>query len=54
MFAARIEEYDTLVNDLTRQLNAAEEEKKALNQLLRLAVKQKLTVTESLEKMKLK
>lgn len=49
MFAARCEEYVTQVDDLTRQLNAAEEEKKTLNQLLRLAVQQKLTLTQRLE-----
>lgn len=49
MFAARCEEYVTQVDDLTRQLNAAEEEKKTLNQLLRLAVQQKLALTQKLE-----
>lgn len=49
MFAARCEEYVTQVDDLTRQLNAAEEEKKTLNQLLRLAVQQKLTLTQRIE-----
>lgn len=49
MFAARCEEYMTQVNDLSRQWEAAEEEKKTLNQLLRLAVQQKLNLTQRLE-----
>lgn len=49
MFAARCEEYVTQVDELQRQLNAAEEEKKTLNQLLRLAVQQKLGLTQRLE-----
>lgn len=53
MFAARCEEYVTQVDDLTRQLEAAEEEKKTLNQLLRLAVQQKLALTQRLEEMEM-
>ncbi|XP_025833411.1 protein bicaudal D [Agrilus planipennis] len=49
MFAARCEEYVTQVDELQQQLNAAEEEKKTLNQLLRLAVQQKLSLTQRLE-----
>lgn len=49
MFAARCEEYVTQVDDLTNQLTAAEDEKKTLNQLLRLAVQQKLVLTQKLE-----
>lgn len=49
MFAARCEEYVTQVDELQRQLAAAEEEKKTLNQLLRLAVQQKLVLTQRLE-----
>lgn len=49
MFAARCEEYVTQVDDLTNQLSAAEDEKKTLNQLLRLAVQQKLGLTQRLE-----
>ncbi|PSN58008.1 Protein bicaudal D [Blattella germanica] len=51
MFAARCEEYVTQVDELQRQLAAAEEEKKTLNQLLRLAVQQKLTLTQRLEEL---
>lgn len=51
MFAARCEEYVTQVDELQQQLNAAEDEKKTLNQLLRLAVQQKLTLTQRLEDM---
>lgn len=53
MFAARCEEYVTQVDDLNRQLEAAEEEKKTLNQLLRLAVQQKLTLTQRLEEIEM-
>uniref|UniRef100_A0A0A9Y006 Protein bicaudal D n=3 Tax=Lygus hesperus TaxID=30085 RepID=A0A0A9Y006_LYGHE len=49
MFAARCEEYVTQVDELQRLLNAAEEEKKTLNQLLRLAVQQKLMLNQKLE-----
>lgn len=49
MFAARCEEYVTQVDELRQQLNAAEDEKKTLNQLLRLAVQQKLSLTQRLE-----
>lgn len=53
MFAARCDEYVTQVDDLSMQLTAAEEEKKTLNQLLRLAVQQKLSVTQRLEEMEM-
>lgn len=53
MFAARCDEYVTQVDDLSMQLTAAEEEKKTLNQLLRLAVQQKLNVTQRLEEMEM-
>jgi protein bicaudal D len=49
MFAARCEEYVTQFDDLTNKLTAAEDEKKTLNQLLRLAVQQKLVLTQRLE-----
>ena len=51
MFAARCEEYVTQVDELQHQLMAAEEEKKTLNQLLRLAVQQKLALTQRLEEL---
>ncbi|XP_062545647.1 protein bicaudal D [Armigeres subalbatus] len=53
MFAARCEEYVTQVDELTHQLSAAEEEKKTLNQLLRLAVQQKLSLTQKLEELEM-
>ncbi|XP_059093264.1 protein bicaudal D-like [Tigriopus californicus] len=49
MFAARCEEYATQVDELQRQTNASEEEKKTLNQLLRMAIQQKLVLTQRLE-----
>ncbi|CAG5036152.1 unnamed protein product [Parnassius apollo] len=51
MFAARCEEYVTQVDELTQALAGAEDEKKTLNQLLRLAVQQKLTLTQRLEEL---
>lgn len=51
MFAARCEEYVTQVDELQQQLHAAEDEKKTLNQLLRLAVQQKLSLTQRLEEL---
>lgn len=51
MFAARCEEYVTQVDELQQQLNSAEDEKKTLNQLLKLAVQQKLTLTQRLEEL---
>merc|ERR1719500_1743425 len=49
MFAARCEEYSTQVDELQRQLSSAEDEKKTLNQLLRMAIHQKLVLTQRLE-----
>lgn len=49
MFAARCEEYVTQVDELQRQLTVAEDDRKTLNQLLRLAVQQKLGLTMKLE-----
>ncbi|KAJ6648670.1 Protein bicaudal D [Pseudolycoriella hygida] len=49
MFAARCEEYVTRVDELAKQCEAAEDEKKTLNQLLRLAVQQKLALNQRLE-----
>ncbi|XP_074113464.1 microtubule-associated protein Bicaudal D isoform X1 [Cotesia typhae] len=51
MFAARCEEYVTQVEELQRQLTAAEEDRKTLNHLLRLAVQQKLGLTMKLEEL---
>jgi len=49
MFAARCEEYSTQVDELQRHLSSAEDEKKTLNQLLRMAIHQKLVLTQRLE-----
>jgi len=49
MFAARCEEYSTQVDEMQRQLSGAEDEKKTLNQLLRMAIHQKLVLTQRLE-----
>lgn len=49
MFAARCEEYVTQLDEMQRQFSAAEEEKKTLNSLLRLAIQQKLSLTQRLE-----
>ena len=49
MFAQRCDEYVTQLDELHRQLTAAEEEKKTLNSLLRMAIQQKLALTQKLE-----
>lgn len=49
MFAQRCDEYVTQLDELQRQLGAAEEEKKTLNSLLRMAIQQKLALTQKLE-----
>ncbi|XP_022234975.1 protein bicaudal D homolog 2-like [Limulus polyphemus] len=48
-FTARSEEYISQVEELQRQLYAAEEEKKTLNSLLRRVIHQKLALTQHLE-----
>lgn len=53
MFAARCEEYVTQVDELQRQGASSDEEKKTLNSLLRMAIQQKLTLTQKLEDMEL-
>lgn len=49
MFAQRCDEYVTQLDESQRQLAAAEEEKKTLNSLLRMAIHQKLALTQRLE-----
>ncbi|CAG5117017.1 unnamed protein product [Candidula unifasciata] len=49
MFAQRCDEYVTQLDEMQRQLSAAEEEKKTLNSLLRMAIQQKLALTQRLE-----
>lgn len=49
MFAQRCDEYVTQLDEQQRQLAAAEEEKKTLNSLLRMAIQQKLALTQKLE-----
>ena len=49
MYSGRCEDLKTEADKLRLQLAAAEEEKKTLNQLLRLAVQQKLVLTQRLE-----
>ncbi len=51
MFAQRCDEYVTQLDELQRQLASAEEEKKTLNSLLRMAIQQKLALTQRLEDM---
>ena len=53
MFAARCEEYATQVEELNRQLTSADEERKTLNQLLRMAIHQKLTLNQRLEEIEM-
>ncbi|XP_068170485.1 protein bicaudal D homolog 2 [Antennarius striatus] len=49
MFATRCDEYVSQLDDMQRQLSAAEDEKKTLNSLLRMAIQQKLALTQRLE-----
>ena len=49
MFAQRCDEYVTQLDEQQRQLTAAEEEKKTLNSLLRMAIQQKLALTQKIE-----
>ncbi|XP_070686749.1 protein bicaudal D homolog 1 [Pempheris klunzingeri] len=49
MFATRCDEYVTQLDEMQRQLTAAEDEKKTLNSLLRMAIQQKLALTQRLE-----
>lgn len=49
MFTARCDEYVAQLDEAQRMLLAAEEEKKTLNSLLRLAIQQKLKLTQRLE-----
>ena len=53
MFAARCEEYATQVEELNRQLQSADEERKTLNQLLRMAIHQKLQLNQRLEEIEM-
>ncbi|KAG7454581.1 hypothetical protein MATL_G00261200 [Megalops atlanticus] len=49
MFNTRCDEYVTQLDEMQRQLAAAEDEKKTLNSLLRMAIQQKLALTQRLE-----
>ncbi|XP_070784812.1 protein bicaudal D homolog 1-like isoform X2 [Enoplosus armatus] len=49
MFATRCDEYMNQLDEMQRQLAAAEDEKKTLNSLLRMAIQQKLALTQRLE-----
>uniref|UniRef100_A0AAV2IVJ8 Uncharacterized protein n=1 Tax=Knipowitschia caucasica TaxID=637954 RepID=A0AAV2IVJ8_KNICA len=49
LFATRCDEYVTQLDEMQRQLVAAEDEKKTLNSLLRMAIQQKLALTQRLE-----
>ncbi|XP_067269375.1 protein bicaudal D homolog 2 isoform X1 [Pseudorasbora parva] len=49
MFASRCDQYLNQLDEIQRQLAAAEDEKKTLNSLLRMAIQQKLALTQRLE-----
>lgn len=49
LFLCRCDEYVTQLDEMQRQLAAAEDEKKTLNSLLRMAIQQKLALTQRLE-----
>lgn len=48
-FSLRCDQYVTQLDEMQRQLAAAEDEKKTLNSLLRMAIQQKLALTQRLE-----
>nr|XP_033778180.1 protein bicaudal D homolog 2-like isoform X2 [Geotrypetes seraphini]XP_033778189.1 protein bicaudal D homolog 2-like isoform X2 [Geotrypetes seraphini] len=49
VFASRCDQYVLQLDEMQRQLSAAEDEKKTLNSLLRMAIQQKLALTQRLE-----
>lgn len=49
MFASRCDEYATQLDELQWQMTAVETEKSTLNSLLRMAVQQKLSLTQQLD-----
>ncbi|TNN08677.1 Protein bicaudal D isoform 2 [Schistosoma japonicum] len=51
VFAQRYDEYMTQLDEMQRKLSMAEEEKRTANTLLRLAIQQKLAVTQRLEEL---
>ncbi|MBN3287502.1 BICD2 protein, partial [Polyodon spathula] len=51
VFTNRCDQYVTRLDELQRQLEAAEDEKKTLNSLLRMAIQQKLGLTQRLEEL---
>jgi protein bicaudal D len=53
MFTARCDEYATQLIELRAQIHSANEEKKTLNSLLRMAIEQKLSLTQKLENLEM-
>uniref|UniRef100_UPI00358F6C50 protein bicaudal D homolog 2-like n=1 Tax=Myxine glutinosa TaxID=7769 RepID=UPI00358F6C50 len=49
LFATRCDDYMSQLDSMQRQLSAAEDEKRTLNSLLRMAIQQKLALTQRLE-----
>ena len=49
LFASRCDEYATQLDELQQQMTAMETEKRTLNSLLRMAVQQKLSLTQQLD-----
>jgi len=49
MFATRCDEYATQLSELQRQIATIEDEKKTVNTLLRMAIQQKMTLTQKVE-----
>ncbi|XP_074872569.1 protein bicaudal D homolog 2-like isoform X3 [Carettochelys insculpta] len=49
MFASRCDQYVSQLDEMQRQLAVAEDEKKTLSSLLRMAIQQKLALTQRLE-----
>ena len=53
MFATRCEEYVEQLSEKQKSINAAEEEKRTLNALLKQAIHQKIALTQRLEEFEL-
>ena len=51
--AKRCDEYATEIDEMKRQVASADEEKKTLNTLLRMAIQQKLALTQRLENLEI-
>ncbi|KAG9510703.1 Protein bicaudal D, partial [Fragariocoptes setiger] len=53
MFSARCEEFSTQIDELQSKLAASEQEKSTLNSILRMAIEQKVVLTQKLESLEM-